>query len=109
MNRGEAFAHLGNGNCPGWVSVERVMGRAHLGLKPMLHGAVTGHQDAQAIPNHFAFSGVISAGDLGFDEACHFCGQRDTELLGCAHDGHPCGMNRIESYSLTLGKARNLN
>ena len=58
MNDGEAIAHLGNGNRPGWVSLERVMGRADLGLKPMLHRAVTGHQDAQVIPDHFAFRGA---------------------------------------------------
>ena len=60
MNGSKAFAHLGNGDRPGWISFERVMGRADLGLKPMLHGAVTGHQDAQTIPDHFAFGGVIA-------------------------------------------------
>lgn len=61
------------------------MGRPHLAVKPMLHAAVARHQDAQAIADHFALSRVVAGGDLGFDEACHFCGQRDAELLGCTH------------------------
>ena len=88
MNDGNTPTHLRDGQSPGRVRLECVMGRPHLAVKPMLHGPVAGHQDAQAIADHFALGRVVAGGDLGFDEACHFCGQRDVELLGCGHDGH---------------------
>jgi hypothetical protein len=98
MFASQACAHLVNRYRSGWVSVEGVIGWAHLVLKPLFHSTVTRHQDTQSISDDFALSGVFTASDLGLHKACHLRGQGDAELLGCAHDGSQ-ELSRIESYA----------